>query len=139
MKLCNRCHRITTGDPVFCNHCGASYDTKYCPRQHPNPRAASVCSQCGSRELSVTQPKFPFWAKPLLLLLGHLPGFLLLFGLIGFLCVFVYRLLTDPNGLLGLMSLGLVLGLLLLLWMQLPIFVRNRVGRVARSRSKENK
>jgi hypothetical protein len=139
MKLCNQCHRITTGDPVYCNQCGASYDTKYCPRQHPNPRAAVVCSECGSRELSTPQPKFPFWTRPFLFLLGRLAGFLLLVGLIVFLGVFIYRLVTDPNGLLGLLFLGLALGLLLLLWMQLPVFIRDRLGRRASNRRKESR
>jgi hypothetical protein len=50
---------MTAGAPLFCNHCGRSYDVKLCPRLHPNPRGAEVCSQCGSREMSTPQPKIP--------------------------------------------------------------------------------
>ncbi len=57
MKYCYECGRITAGEPLFCNFCGRSYNVKLCPRHHPNPRIAEVCSQCGSRELSTPQPK----------------------------------------------------------------------------------
>src|SRR5215471_11345228 len=57
MKYCYHCGRITPGDPLFCNVCGRSFDRKLCPRLHPNPRSAEICSRCGSRELSTPQPK----------------------------------------------------------------------------------
>ena len=65
MKYCYHCGHMTAGEPLFCDHCGRSYDVKLCPRLHPNPRGAEVCSQCGSRELSTPQPKIPMsWQAP---------------------------------------------------------------------------
>jgi hypothetical protein len=61
MKYCHHCGRLTSGEPMFCQFCGRSYDVKLCPRLHANPRWAEVCSQCGSRELSTPQPKVSFW------------------------------------------------------------------------------
>ena len=46
-----------TGKPLFCGHCGRTYNVKLCPRLHTNPRIAEVCSQCGSRDLSTPQPE----------------------------------------------------------------------------------
>src|SRR5438034_11249434 len=60
MKHCYHCGRLTSGDPLFCNTCGRSFDKKLCPRHHPNPRSAEICSRCGSRELSTPQPKVFF-------------------------------------------------------------------------------
>src|SRR5882724_4370705 len=63
MKYCYECGRMTPGEPFFCNFCGRSYDVKLCPRHHPNPRIAEVCSQCGSHDLSTPQPKVSVWWK----------------------------------------------------------------------------
>src|ERR1700682_2117455 len=57
MKHCYHCGRIAVGEPLFCNTCGRSFDRKLCPRLHPNPRSAEICSRCGSRELSTPPPK----------------------------------------------------------------------------------
>jgi len=56
MRYCTNCGRFTGGEPLFCNHCGSSYDVKLCPSRHPNPRNAEVCSQCGAREFSQPAP-----------------------------------------------------------------------------------
>ena len=47
--------------------------------------------------------------------------------LVGFLGFFVYKLFIDPNGLLPLMCLGFLLGLLFLIWMMLPGFIRKPI------------
>src|SRR6266852_6414847 len=60
MKYCYECGCTTAGEPLFCNYCGRSYDTKLCPKLHVNPRLAEACSQCGIRDLSTPQPKVPF-------------------------------------------------------------------------------
>src|SRR6185312_6331901 len=52
MRLCTKCHQITTGKPLFCNKCGSSYNVRLCSRLHVNPRAAKICSQCGSKDSS---------------------------------------------------------------------------------------
>src|SRR5437764_1469406 len=97
MRYCNQCHRITAGEPMFCNFCGSSYNVKLCPSRHINPRSAEVCSQCGSRDLSTPAPRVPFWLAPLLFCLSLLPGFLLLLLSILFLLGFINALLTDQQ------------------------------------------
>src|ERR1700689_3103953 len=79
MKYCYYCNRMTTGEPVFCNFCGRSYNVKLCPRLHVNSRISEVCSQCGSRDLSTPQPKVPLKARILVFLLMTLVGSALLF------------------------------------------------------------
>ncbi len=78
MKYCYQCGKMTAGEPLYCGHCGRTYDVKLCPRQHVNPRGAEVCSKCGSRELSTPQPKIPMSLR-LLALVARLGLGLLLF------------------------------------------------------------
>src|SRR5215472_5242971 len=111
MRYCHNCGRITTGQPFYCQFCGRTYNVKLCPRLHPNSRSATVCSQCGSRELSIPAPRLPILLKPLVFVLSILPGLILLFGSVVFLAVFIQHLARDPNSLLGLMLIGLVLAL----------------------------
>src|SRR6185312_5776092 len=103
MRFCNNCKRLSPGKDPFCSHCGSTYDVKLCPRQHINPRAAVLCSQCGSRELSTPQPKLPVVIRLVRAL--HL-GVLLLAALVIYAGFYTYRLLTDPNNLQSLMCLG---------------------------------
>lgn len=126
MRYCHNCHRMTTGQPQFCNNCGRSFNVKLCPRLHVNPRAAQVCSQCGSHELSTPQPTLPMLMKPVVMLLGLGPGILLLLLLSIWLVVFVRQLLRDPNGLLPLMLVALVLGLLLNGWIKVHRWTNKR-------------
>ncbi len=123
MRYCFSCRHITSDSPQFCNYCGKSYDVKLCPRLHVNPRHADVCSQCGSRDLSLPQRHVSLFGKALFLLASLLPGFALLILSVIYLGYFVLKLLTDPAGLLPLMLLGLVLGLLWLAWISLPVSV----------------
>src|SRR5438552_5742618 len=97
MRYCNQCHRITPGEPMFCNFCGRSYDSKLCPHRHPNPRNAEICSQCGSRELSTPHPELPIWLAPLAMLLPVLPGLLLLGFTVVFFLAFIQALATSPQ------------------------------------------
>jgi hypothetical protein len=124
---------MTPGEPLFCNYCGRSYDTKLCPRLHPNPRTAEVCSQCGSSDLSLPQPRSPWWLPPLLSTVSFLPGVLLLTFSLAVLISFVQALVTDPILFQQLMSrvvlLVLLLGLLWWLYSQLPGFIRRAFGR----------
>ena len=137
MRYCYHCNRITTGEPMFCNFCGRSYDIKLCSRLHPNPRTAEVCSQCGSRDLSQPQPRVPFWSQPLLLLLSKLPGIVLLLLSVALFVALLHSLLTDPNMQGMLFVLGFVLALLWFLYLQLPGFLRRGIGRLL-GRSKRN-
>ncbi len=115
MRFCNNCKRMTAGQPSFCPQCGASYGVKLCPRSHPNPRSAEVCSQCGSKDLSTPHQKLPFWLFLLLLPLRGF-GWLILFFLIIWSFFYVRHLLYSPYGLLPLMSIALLLGFLLYVW-----------------------
>jgi RNA polymerase subunit RPABC4/transcription elongation factor Spt4 len=120
MRLCFSCNRITTGDPLFCNHCGRSYDLKLCKRLHPNSRSAEVCSQCGSRELSIPQPRAPWYLRPLLLLLAPLPGLILWVGTVAFFFLFLRVLVTDQRLLFPMMLVGLMIGILWFIYVNLP-------------------
>src|SRR5947207_15894918 len=82
MRYCHNCHKTTTGEPLFCHSCGSTYDAKLCPGRHINPRWATVCSQCGARDLSTPAPPVPLWLKPLLLAASLLPGVVLLLLLV---------------------------------------------------------
>src|SRR2546427_9169501 len=74
MTYCFHCGNLTMGKPLFCNRCGRSFDVRLCPRLHPNPRHAEVCSQCGSSELSTPQPKVSIWWRVLAFLIRVLIG-----------------------------------------------------------------
>ena len=127
MRYCHNCHRLTGSQAPFCNFCGRSYDTKFCPRLHPNPRAAKACSQCGSHDLSMPQPKIPMWLRPFVLLLSIGPGYLLLGGILVYLGLHFYRFFTSPCGIF--LSCAF-LGLALYLWLLLPKFIRRGITRL---------
>jgi hypothetical protein len=129
MRYCHNCGKITTGEPLYCQFCGRTYGVRLCPRLHPNGRNATVCCQCGSRELSMPAPRIPFWLRPLLFLLTLVPGFVLLVLSVLFFIAFLRQLLTNPNTLFQMMLLGLVLALAWYVWMQLPGFVRRALSR----------
>jgi len=78
MKYCYACGHRTGGEPLFCNFCGRSYDVKLCPKLHANPRTAEACSQCGSRDLSIPQPRIPILWGFLAVLVQAVFGLLLL-------------------------------------------------------------
>ena len=130
MRYCNQCHRITPGEPLFCNFCGRSYNLKLCPHRHPNPRNAEICSQCGSRDLSMPHPRVPLWLAPLLLLLSALPALVLIGVTLLFLIGFVNALASSPQLLLQFMLVGLMLAFLWYLYMHLPSFLRRFLTRL---------
>jgi RNA polymerase subunit RPABC4/transcription elongation factor Spt4 len=130
MRYCHQCHRITPGEPLFCNSCGRSYNLKLCPHRHPNPRSAEVCSQCGSRELSTPHPHVPLWLAPLVALLSTLPGIVLLGVTLLFLVGFVNALVGNQQLLFQFMLVGLMLAFLWYLYMHLPAFLRRFISRL---------
>ena len=130
MRYCNQCHKITPGEPLFCNFCGRSYDFKLCPHRHPNPRNAEICSQCGSRELSTPHPRIPLWLAPVVALLSALPGLLLLSVTALFFIGLVNVLLTNQQLLFQFMIVGLMLAFLWYLYMLLPAFLRRFISRL---------
>ncbi len=138
MRYCNQCHKITPGQPLFCNFCGRSYDFKLCPHRHPNPRNAEVCNQCGSRDLSTPHPRIPLWFSPLLVLLSALPGLLLLALTVVFGLGLLHALVSSPQLLFQFMLVGLVLAFLWYLYMHLPHFLRRLISRLFQRSRKDD-
>ena len=64
---------------------------KLCPKLHMNPRTAEACSQCGTRDLSIPQPRVPILWHFLAVLAQALSGLLMLCISVPLLAVF----LTD--------------------------------------------
>lgn len=124
MRYCHNCHKITSGEPLFCNFCGRSYDSKLCPHRHANPRNAAICNQCGSRELSTPQPRIPFLLAPLVLLLSVIPGLLLFAISLLFLIGFINALAENQQLLFQFLLVGLMLAFLWFLYMHLPAFLK---------------
>ncbi len=137
MRYCNQCHRITPGEPLFCNRCGRSYDLKLCPHRHPNPRVAEICSQCGSRDLSTPHPQVPFWLSPLLVVLSALPGLVLLGITVLFLIALVQTLVSSQQLLFQSMLFGLMLAFLWYMYMHLPAFLRRFLSRMFRRSNRD--
>lgn len=137
MRYCNHCYRITTGQPLFCNYCGRSYDLKLCPSRHLNPRSAEICSQCGSRELSTPHPRVPLWLAPVSFLLSMFPGLLLFLLTLMFLIGFFQVLLTNQQVQTQFVLIGLFLIALWYLYTHLPAFLRRFISRLF-SRSKRD-
>jgi hypothetical protein len=133
MKYCYQCGHMTTGEPLFCNFCGRSYDLKLCPRLHVNGRGAEVCSKCGSRELSTPQPKIPMSWR-LLAILARLGLGLLLFY--ASLCLLI-AFFRTPEVQRALAAIGLLLAVLWWLWTKLPDWLQEMLR--ALWQRKENK
>ena len=123
MRYCNQCHRITTGEPMFCQYCGSTYNVKLCPSRHVNPRTAELCSQCGSRDLTIPAPRGRVWTAPLIYALSLLPGVLLFLVSVWFLYAFLNAVLTNQALLGNFLALGILLGVLWYAYMHLPHFV----------------
>jgi hypothetical protein len=130
MRYCNQCHRMTAGEPLFCNFCGRSYDLKLCQHRHPNPRSAEVCSQCGSRELSTPHPRVPLLLFPLVALLTALPGLLLLVLTALFIFGLVNAVLSSQQLMFQAVIAGLMLAFLWYLYIHLPHFLRRLLSRM---------
>lgn len=129
MKYCYECGRMTPGDPLYCNFCGRSYDLKLCPRHHPNPRIAELCSQCGSRELSTPQPKVSVWWRILEWLVRMFIGAFLMFLSLVLLVEFLKAMLQSPEGQGMVIILAILLGVLWWLWTLLPDWFRKLIKR----------
>jgi hypothetical protein len=125
MRYCHNCHKTTTGEPLFCHSCGSTYDAKLCPGRHINPRWATVCSQCGSRDLSTPAPPVPLWLKPLLLAASLVPGALLLLLLVLAVIGVINEVLSNQVVQGQLLAAIVILALLWWLYLQLPHFIQN--------------
>src|ERR1700733_874591 len=130
MTYCYNCGHITPGEPMFCNHCGRSYDVKLCSRLHPNPRSAEVCSKCGSRELSTPQPKVPVMWKLLAILLRLFLCLLLFYISLSFLVALVKTTQVQE----AVVCLGLLLVALWVLWSKLPDWLQDVIRSAVKGR-----
>lgn len=72
MKHCYTCKKQCSNTASFCAGCGSSFDTRFCPRLHPNPVWAEYCETCGDSNLSKphARPKTPQTTVLLLLVIG---------------------------------------------------------------------
>jgi len=120
MKYCHQCHKLTLGEPVFCNYCGSSFSVKLCGRLHSNPRSAQTCSQCGSRDFSTPQPKVPIVFRPFVALLHVAPRLIGFALFIGALYVALYIVAHDPRFIQGLVCLLFLAVVCALIWKLLP-------------------
>jgi RNA polymerase subunit RPABC4/transcription elongation factor Spt4 len=139
VKYCYHCGRVTTGEPLFCNFCGRSYDLKLCPRLHVNTRRASICSQCGSHELSTPQPRVPFWATIVLFLIALISGILFSLVSLGLVIFFFARFLFKDDMFVGLAATGFVVGALWCGWTQIPRYFRKAIHRWLQRKEKDEK
>jgi hypothetical protein len=138
MKYCYECGRMTPGDPLYCNSCGRSYDVKLCPRHHPNPRIAEICSQCGSRELSTPQPNVSLWWRILEWLARMFIGAFL--ALLSVVLIFeaLKAVFQSSAGQIGIFALVILLGVLWWLWTLLPDWFRKLIKRSFERRRDRN-
>ncbi len=132
-SYCYNCGHLTPGEPLFCNYCGRSYDVKLCPRLHPNPRSADVCSKCGSRELSTPQPKVPAVWKLLAIVIRLALGLFLFWVTLTFLIALLKN--TQIQALM--VSLGLLLLSLWIVWSQLPEWFQDALRRTVKRRGRD--
>ena len=138
MTYCFHCGNLTMGKPLFCNRCGRSFDVRLCPRLHPNPRHAEVCSQCGSSELSTPQPKVSFWLHVLAFLIRVLIGtFLAVLSLLVLVAILT-ELIQRTEIQQGLVVFGILLAGLWFLWTRLPDWLRELIRRSIRKKEGRN-
>jgi len=130
MKYCYQCGRMTSGEPLFCNFCGSSFDVKLCPRLHVNPRIAVICSQCGSRELSSPQPRVSFWWRALVYVVVVIVGALLVWLSLSVLVSGIQELIQKPAVQAGMILLGILLLGLWFLWAMLPQWMQKLIRRL---------
>jgi hypothetical protein len=134
MKYCYNCDHITPGEPLFCNSCGRSYDVKLCPRHHPNPRHAEICSRCGSRDLSTPQPRVPWWAPVAEFLLSVIPGAFLGVITLAVAAGVIMTIVQNPGMVIAGLLLFIPIGILWGMWSELPNWFRSGVYRLLKRR-----
>ena len=139
MRFCPQCHKLTSGEPLFCNHCGASYDAKLCPARHLNPRNAEVCSQCGSRDLSTPAPRLSLWLQPMLFAASLLPGLILASLLILVAVAMLRELATNGQIQAQLVALLFILAMLWWLYIHLPRFIQKALRSLWQSKKQDKR
>ncbi len=134
MKYCVNCNHITPLEPLFCQYCARTYDVKLCPRMHPNPRSAEVCSRCGSRDLSTPQPRVPFWVPFAEFFLSLIPGTLLGLGSIVTGFVVISAIITRPDMIIVLVIVTIPFGILWAMWSEIPRWFRTQIYKMLKRR-----
>ena|ERR1700722_445026 len=137
MRYCPQCHRLTTGEPLYCNHCGATYDAKLCPARHLNPRNAEVCAQCGSRDLTTPAPRLALWLRPVLFGLSLLPGIILALLLVMVAVGILNGIATSARLQGQLVVLFLLLAFLWWIYIRLPKFIQNALRSLWQTKKKD--
>lgn len=138
MKFCYQCGRFTSGEPLFCQNCGSSYDVKLCPRLHSNSRWAEICSQCGSHDLSTPQPRIPVLWRALAFAIRILVGIVLVI-LSALLVLQGLKEVLERTELQGpLLALVILFALLWWMWTELPDWIRKLIRRALKRKEGRN-
>jgi len=138
MKYCFECGRVTSGEPLFCNFCGRTFDVKLCPRLHVNPRIATVCRECGSRELSMPQLRVSVLWHALAYLVRIALGALLVWLSLSVLIAVIKEMLRRPGVQGGMVLLGILLLGLWFLWAMLPDWLRKLIRHIVKRKERTN-
>ena len=137
MRYCPQCRRLTAGDPLYCTHCGATYDARLCPARHLNHRNAQVCAECGSRDLSTPAPRLPLWLRPLLFAVALFPGVLLALLLVMVVLAMLHEIATNGQIQAELVVLLLALVFLWWIYIHLPKFIHKALRSLWQSKKKD--
>ena len=129
MRYCIQCRQLTAGSPLFCTFCGRTYDVRLCPRLHPNPRIAEVCTECGSRDLSHPQPPASLLSRLAMTGLALLPGGVLIVVSVLVLIAFVHAVLTNEQVQGQLVGMLFFLGVIWFVYTRLPRPIQNLTRR----------
>jgi hypothetical protein len=127
MKYCYNCHRVTTGDPIYCASCGRTYNIKICSHGHPNGRSVTFCSQCGTGQFSVPQPIVPLWLRPLLFFVRMLPVLALVITSVVLILGIWHHVVTNPAIQIRLIYVAVVFCIFWFCWRKLPLGLRRGI------------
>jgi hypothetical protein len=139
MRYCNQCKKLTLGEPLFCNHCGSSFNDKLCPSRHVNARNAAACRECGSREFSTPAPPVSLALRLLLSVGSIVPGVVLAALVVMVLGAIVQAVMTNQQVQASLMCLLFLLAILLYAYMHLPGFLKGLIKGAFRSKHSKTK
>lgn len=137
MRFCNRCRKVTLGEPLFCNHCGSSFDEKLCPARHVNARYATACRECGSRDFSTPAPPISFAMKLAFTLASWMPGIFLALLLLMVAVAVVEAILTNQQVQSAALALLFILAVLFYAYAHLPGFLKGLVKKSLPGKNKK--
>jgi hypothetical protein len=108
------------------------------PSRHVNPRAAVVCAECGSRDLSTPAPRPSFIMRALLGMLPISIGTMLVLISISVMIAIMRAIIANQELQGEAFLVILLVGLLWLGYMQLPRTLRNLFGGSNKERGRRN-